>query len=839
VKEAGSLRGAFEKLGASEREEIRQRVGSSFLGEIFSIAKQQNAQVFWEDALRFGVRLRRANRLEASAQILGMLSQQATSPEVKGQAAREYGAVTGVGSSGMRMEMIAENFIRQENAVGLIFPMIAASAVGQVGGTAAWRYLTQRTAAGILTRGLTARGLAKGISLLAEAPLFAASTAYLSGETVRMEDVYRAGLSLGALHVFGFAGRQGVLRMHGINELGAVTRLKGLSKVTAAVVPQVAMFGGMMGAHELEGRLGLRTVRVGETVVSDVLGSMVGMQVGLAIGTKFMGRGWANWRREMEARTEYSAKYRESKDAAQAPWAQQRLAPAVVGISSGGSAFRKSAESPLALASRPLMMTALGNNGGSRGAAGYSSGHPEIAELKAANEAFGVASDEATRADVIQSIRTMELGSILDLAEGGHEQANFALEIAAHYKHPHAEGVRVIRKILAARRAPQDSDNAELLEEIKEKERGKEKDLGPVVDLAIRGYSKASDALKAAAELGHPYAAKLPAVVEVHMAYRAYERGDSANIKEEMRKRDLTPLVELAEAGSPNGVSALVLAKYLDHPRAQKALRKLKPGQLTFYAKLSAEVYEHFLAVEELRFHTEQENQKRYDGAVMLSGEKPDPKQAKREAAQNFRRDQKKLFARLKALNQEGELHPGFVRAMRAEEAVVILSDNGNREAGRRSIEIDQWKDILMAHFLPLEGVPILVEWAQNSKGRLKQLAEDALRDFNAADLISLAEPKLMVNDHDSRADKRSVVGEEAQALKAQSTAINHLLTLALYEHQGAKEFLPTLYRNERVKRELKNLPDNILYRKKGFFMYWLHQAFGGSDESKPPTGIS
>jgi hypothetical protein len=116
---------------------------------------------------------------------------------------------------------------------------------------------------------------------------------------------------LGALHVFGFAGRQGV---RGINELGAVTRLKGLSKVTAAVVPQVAMFGGMMGAHELEGRLGLRTVRVGETAVSDVLGSMFGMQVGLAIGTKFMGRGWANWRREMEARTDPFAKRGEAKE---------------------------------------------------------------------------------------------------------------------------------------------------------------------------------------------------------------------------------------------------------------------------------------------------------------------------------------------------------------------------------------------------------------------------------------------------------------------------------------------------------------------------------------------
>jgi hypothetical protein len=128
--------------------------------------------------------------------------------------------------------------------------------------------------------------------------------------------------------------------------------------VTAAVVPQVAMFGGMMGAHELEGRLGLRTVRVGETAVSDVLGSMVGMQVGLAIGTKFMGREWANWRREMEARTEYGAKPGETQEKSPLSFAHALPPPGPLLTKEGGNIF------PNAGLPKPFLMA---SEGASRG----------------------------------------------------------------------------------------------------------------------------------------------------------------------------------------------------------------------------------------------------------------------------------------------------------------------------------------------------------------------------------------------------------------------------------------------------------------------------------------
>src|SRR5262249_58761486 len=105
---------------------------------------------------------------------------------------------------------------------------------------------------------------------LAEVRSFGLGSRFLSDahDTSIGGDLARAGLSLGALKVFGFLGHQVSMRWSGLASAGAPAYL---ARLSGAVIPQAAMFAGMLASHQLEVRWGLRPQLDGATTVTDTL----------------------------------------------------------------------------------------------------------------------------------------------------------------------------------------------------------------------------------------------------------------------------------------------------------------------------------------------------------------------------------------------------------------------------------------------------------------------------------------------------------------------------------------------------------------------------------------
>ncbi|HEX5033539.1 MAG TPA: hypothetical protein VFW62_03585, partial [bacterium] len=116
-------------------------------------------------------------------------------------------------------------------------------------------------------------------------------------------DLQSAALSLGAIRLFGLAGKQGLAQLHGVNEWGAITRGAALARYSHPLAHQSALFGGLLTAHWAETRLGLRPPVNDATAVTDTLASMISLGAGMRLGTGLLGRGYAQGMRELEWRS--------------------------------------------------------------------------------------------------------------------------------------------------------------------------------------------------------------------------------------------------------------------------------------------------------------------------------------------------------------------------------------------------------------------------------------------------------------------------------------------------------------------------------------------------------
>ncbi|KAB2837775.1 hypothetical protein F9K50_10415, partial [bacterium] len=70
---AGGLREAWDMLSASERREIRGRLGDGAVEEMLSLAAERDAAVLGESLISLGIRLENAERLEAAAGIFAVV----------------------------------------------------------------------------------------------------------------------------------------------------------------------------------------------------------------------------------------------------------------------------------------------------------------------------------------------------------------------------------------------------------------------------------------------------------------------------------------------------------------------------------------------------------------------------------------------------------------------------------------------------------------------------------------------------------------------------------------------------------------------------------------------
>ncbi len=324
-----TLKQAFGELPNHLQQEIQNRLGTS-LQEVLALVQDPDGESFYQGALNLAQRLRQAKKIEASAGILRNLAAANVPEAIQKQAEAELGALTGVGSSGMRAEFLLENFVQQASDYRTVVPMIGASVVGQTIGTAILGRLARPGISGIFSRGWRARAFAGSAAFVPEMALFTLGTRTLNGPTEASysDDYKRAALSLGALKVFGLAGNQVFLKMNRLNELGVTTQLSALQKFAQVAIPQSAMFFGMYGALRLEEAFNLKTRTEGETIFTHILGSMLSLQVGTHLGHRLLGPGFAAFQREMGIRANTYSKYGENNQST-----SETLFPGVLGES--------------------------------------------------------------------------------------------------------------------------------------------------------------------------------------------------------------------------------------------------------------------------------------------------------------------------------------------------------------------------------------------------------------------------------------------------------------------------------------------------------------------------
>ncbi len=276
------------------------------LEKLNSIGEIPDREEFFHSLLHFGVQLKQDRRLDQASVVLGLLtSSEAIPPAIKAQAVRELDAIAGKGSIGMRIEVLTGQFAEDATHPRVIGPMLGASVVGRLVGTAALSRLAVSPNVGWLTRGFGAKFAAGTVGYLAEFPSFALlnRAAALHPEAGIGDEMKRAAITIGALKIFGYAGNQGFLKLHGFNEFGVPARLGGIARFNQAALPQVSMFSGLLAAHRVEVGLGLRPNVDGATTVTDTLASLVSLGVGSHLGHRVLGPGFAGFQSELALRT--------------------------------------------------------------------------------------------------------------------------------------------------------------------------------------------------------------------------------------------------------------------------------------------------------------------------------------------------------------------------------------------------------------------------------------------------------------------------------------------------------------------------------------------------------
>jgi superfamily II DNA or RNA helicase/DNA-directed RNA polymerase alpha subunit len=302
-----SLKTSILNIDSKERQALQEKVGPAIFEALLSISQETDLQLFAEGLLNIGRSLKKALDEAKAGLIFQMLGQDAIPIKAREAAKAEYDAMVGQGSTGMRVEHLANRFFKDAADYKTIVPMLGSTALFSVVRTAAAAKLAT-SGLDFISRGLGLKIASAFFGSAVEIPTFALSGRALHkifGDQVResvSEDLLSAGITLTFLKGFGFAGNKAYAQLHQLNELGLSTRLAGLSKFTQPLLSQSFMFAGLLTAHKAEEKVGRRAHVDNATTITDTLASMVSLGVGGHLGNRVLGSGYAKFQQEMEFR---------------------------------------------------------------------------------------------------------------------------------------------------------------------------------------------------------------------------------------------------------------------------------------------------------------------------------------------------------------------------------------------------------------------------------------------------------------------------------------------------------------------------------------------------------
>lgn len=243
--------------------------------ELESMLLESDPELQAEGLLAVAAREEARGDLAVAAEVYAAISTNPYPRLYRGRAAERLALLQGNGTVGDRVEMLGRHFARQAADPAMLGAMCLGGAAFQTARLATLSRLAASPSASLLTRGLGARGLAWTLGFSLEVPTFTFGARGLhallgreqewSAQALR-RDLLSAGLTLLFLKGSG-ASASSLTRRLAANGGGA----SAFTRFSTAALPQAAAFAGILGAHGLEARLGLRpTSDAGNAVVESL-----------------------------------------------------------------------------------------------------------------------------------------------------------------------------------------------------------------------------------------------------------------------------------------------------------------------------------------------------------------------------------------------------------------------------------------------------------------------------------------------------------------------------------------------------------------------------------------
>ncbi|MFO1463054.1 MAG: PAS domain-containing protein [bacterium] len=299
------LRAALAELPAAQSLALRASFGEAALSELLSLAGESDPALLHEALLSFAGRQETSGRVEIAAELYQSVVANAGAGSALGRRAQaRLDAILGRGSVALRGEYLLRNLAQQACEPSSLLAMGAAGTIFRATRLLALSRLAASPTANFLTRGFGASALAGLAGFAVEAPAFTLSGRLAaealgrsqdwSGEALR-RDLLSSYLVLGGLRAAGFAGA------------GLYRRFGGSSEFARGLFAQGSMLTGILGAHWLETRFGLRPATDRANTLVDSLATLLQFNVAARLSHQAFGPRVAAWEAALDAQTQLVA----------------------------------------------------------------------------------------------------------------------------------------------------------------------------------------------------------------------------------------------------------------------------------------------------------------------------------------------------------------------------------------------------------------------------------------------------------------------------------------------------------------------------------------------------
>ena len=294
---------------------LARRGGEAFLAEWDALAREREAQSFFEGLLGLAERQERVGQLELAGEIYAAIAgtNLAFAPRREGEertrqssslrqrAQRHLDALLGRGDNLARAEFLGRRLAAEACDPAMLAAMGLAGLAFRMTRLATLSRLSISPAENLLTRGLGARLLAGSAGFLLEAPTF--TLAHRGADALLGREIDLGGEALSRDLASGALTLLSLRLMGGLSQtaLGRWATGGGLGANAARLVlPQAAMFGGLLLSHRLETGLGLREARGDATAATDALAALLNFHVGGRLAHHAFGESAAARERSLE-----------------------------------------------------------------------------------------------------------------------------------------------------------------------------------------------------------------------------------------------------------------------------------------------------------------------------------------------------------------------------------------------------------------------------------------------------------------------------------------------------------------------------------------------------------